>query len=140
MKECDVFEYIENLNKEYPDQLDYYTALADFMVDYDFLKDTKQITQNEIAEKMGTSQSAVSRLEAMKTNPTYKQLEKLSKAVDGRLLITPMGDMTVTVPYDLQEKVRKIAEELDTSTISYLKTILRDAIEDKYASLENFRV
>ena len=40
-----------------------------------------------------------------------------------------MKDMTVQVPYDLQETVRKLAKDVDMTTNEYLDKILRNAIE-----------
>lgn len=78
-----------------------YEALSSFLTDFDFLS----LTQQDVAEKMGTTQSAISRIASLKTNPSYKQLLKMAEAVGGDLLVTPMKDMTVQVPYDLQESV-----------------------------------
>lgn len=43
------------------------------------------LTQEEIARKAGTSQSAVARFESGRSNPTLKFASKLSRAVGARL-------------------------------------------------------
>jgi transcriptional regulator with XRE-family HTH domain len=106
-----------------------YEALSSFLTDFDFLKDSLDLTQQEVAEKMGTTQSAISRIASLKTNPSYKQLLKMAEAVGGELLVTPMKDMTVQVPYDLQESVRKMAANAGKSTTEYLENVLRNAVE-----------
>lgn len=45
----------------------------------------KDLTQKELAEKMGTTQSAISRLEKGNVNPTISFLKKLADALDSRL-------------------------------------------------------
>jgi len=45
------------------------------------------LTQAELAERMGTSQSAVARLESGKTLPSVATLEKLAAATGSRLRI-----------------------------------------------------
>lgn len=45
------------------------------------------LTQAELAERMGTSQSAVARLESGKARPSVATLEKLAKATGSRLRI-----------------------------------------------------
>jgi ribosome-binding protein aMBF1 (putative translation factor) len=45
----------------------------------------KGITQKELAKRMGTTQSAISRLEAGNVSPTISFLQKLAEATDSRL-------------------------------------------------------
>ncbi len=45
------------------------------------------LTQAELAERMGTSQSAVARLESGKAHPSVATLEKLAEATGSRLRI-----------------------------------------------------
>ena len=46
------------------------------------------LTQTELAERMGTTQSAVARLEGGRSNPSAKTLEKYAKATGTHLRIT----------------------------------------------------
>ena len=137
MKKDQVLDYMDSLEKE-DKNLDLYVkmyeALSSFLTDFDFMKDSLGMTQKDVADKMGTTQSAISRIESLKTNPSYKQLLKMAEAVGGDLYITPMKDMTVQVPYDLQETVRKLAEGEDKTTNEYLDEVIRDAVESEYES------
>jgi transcriptional regulator with XRE-family HTH domain len=45
------------------------------------------LTQAELAERMGTTQSAIARMEAGGTRPTLDTLEKLAAAVGGDLIV-----------------------------------------------------
>jgi transcriptional regulator with XRE-family HTH domain len=45
------------------------------------------LTQAELAERMGTTQSAISRMEGGGTRPTLETLEKLAGAVGGELVV-----------------------------------------------------
>ncbi|WP_419923595.1 helix-turn-helix domain-containing protein [Candidatus Poriferisocius sp.] len=45
------------------------------------------LTQAELAERMGTTQSAVARMEGGGTRPTLETLEKLAVAVDQELVV-----------------------------------------------------
>lgn len=135
MKNDEVLNYMDSLENEDEKLASFvkmYEALSAFLTDYDFLKDSLNLTQKDIAEKMGTTQSAVSRIESLKTNPSYKQLLKMAQAVGGDLLITPMKDMTVQVPYDLQDTVRKLAAGENKTTNEYLDEVIRDSIESEY--------
>ena len=131
MKKDQVIEFMDSLEKNdenLASLVKMYEALSSFLTDFDFLKDTLGLTQKDVANKMETTQSAISRIASLKTNPSYKQLQKMAEAVGGNLFITPMKDMTVQVPYDLQETVRKLAAREGLSTNEYLDELLRKAI------------
>ena len=132
MKKNQVLDFMDTLekgDKKLDSYVKMYEALSAFLTDFDFLKDSLGLTQQDVAEKMGTTQSAISRIASLKTNPSYKQLQKMAEAVGGELLVTPMKNMTVQVPYDLQESVRKLAASENKSTSDYLEGVLRNAIE-----------
>ena len=131
MKKNQILDFMDTLekgDKKLDSYVKMYEALSAFLTDFDFLKESLGLTQQEVAEKMGTTQSAISRIASLKTNPSYKQLQKMAEAVGGNLFITPMKDMTVQVPYDLQETVRKLAAREGLSTNEYLDELLRKAI------------
>lgn len=131
MKKDQVIEFMDSLEKNdenLASLVKMYEALSSFLTDFDFLKDTLGLTQKDVANKMETTQSAISRIASLKTNPSYKQLQKMAEAVGGNLFITPMKDMTVQVPYDLQETVRKLAAREGLSTNEFLDELLRKAI------------
>jgi transcriptional regulator with XRE-family HTH domain len=46
------------------------------------------LTQEQLAEKMGTTQSVIARLESGRTNPSAKTLERLARATGTRLRIS----------------------------------------------------
>lgn len=132
MKNDQVLDYMDSLEKndeELNAFVKAYEALSAFLTDFDYLKDSLGMTQKDVADKMGTTQSAISRIASMKTNPSYKQLQKMAEAVGGELLITPMKDMTVQVPYDLQDTVRKLAAGEKKSTNEYLDEVIRFSVE-----------
>ena len=49
-------------------------ALASFMNDFCLLKEKNDLSQKEVAAYAGTTQSAISRIETMNTNPSYKPI------------------------------------------------------------------
>ena len=134
MKKDQVIEFMNSLeksDKKLASFVKIYEALSSFLTDFDFLKDSQGMSQKDVAEKMGTTQSAISRIASLKTNPSYKQLQKMSEAVGGNLFVTPMKDMTAQVPYDLQETVRKRAMREGKSTNEYLDELLRKGIHTR---------
>lgn len=51
----------------------------------------KQLTQQALAQKIGTKQSVISRLESGRSNPSVAFLKKLARALDTRLEIRLVG-------------------------------------------------
>ena len=106
-----------------------YGSLASFMNDFCLLKDEKKLSQKEIANRAGTTQSAISRIETLNTNPSYKVLSKLSEAVGGEFYITPMGEMTITVPFGMQDKIKMIADKKEINVKTLLLNMIKKEIE-----------
>ncbi len=102
--------------------------LAKFLVDYEYLKGVNRLTQNDIASRSKTTQSAISRLIRMKGKPTYTLLHRVSEAVGGNLFVTPLADMTVTLPYDLHAQAVKLAEAQHISVTELMQKLLRESI------------
>jgi len=51
------------------------------------LRIKKELTQGELAKKMGTTQSALSRFEMGETNPTLSFLKKMAEALETKLSV-----------------------------------------------------
>ncbi len=47
----------------------------------------KRLTQKDVAEKLGTKQSAIARLESGNVNPSLEFLQKIASALGSRLVI-----------------------------------------------------
>lgn len=48
----------------------------------------KKLSQRDLAKKVGTSQAAISRIEAMNGNPSLSLLKRISAALDSKLEIS----------------------------------------------------
>lgn len=48
----------------------------------------KNMSQRELARKIGTGQSAISRLESGESNPSFRFLQKVAQALGARLTIS----------------------------------------------------
>lgn len=139
MKNEDVLDYMEQLESENDSLNDFsrkYDSLASFLADYEFLKDKKSLSQKDVAKKMGTTQSAVSRIERFKTNPSYFQLKKMSEAVGGELFISPLGNFSLTVPVDLHEKIKSLADKKNESIGEYLQHCIRESVQSDYEDMK----
>ena len=132
----DFFNQLESRDNKLKTFVSENEAYASFINDFEMLMDLNGLTQKDLAKKIGTTQSAVSRILALRTNPSYRILNKMSEAVGEKLYITPQADMTVTVPFDLQEKVQSIAEYEDKTTKDFLEDLIRKEIDSKYIDLQ----
>ena len=69
-------------------------AYDDLEVEYSIIEQViqrrleKGLSQKQLAEKIGTKQSAIARLEGGNTNPSVAFLEKVAKALGGKLQIS----------------------------------------------------
>lgn len=49
---------------------------------------SKKMSQKQLAQKMGTRQSAISRIESGDANPSLKSLKKIATALNAKLVIS----------------------------------------------------
>ena len=126
-------DYFEDLTKddvEFQEYTKKWGALSNFILDFEHLKGIKNLTQKDIAQKMGTTQSAISRVVRMKGKPSYDILRKMSLAVGGELFITPMSEQSLTLPYDLHEKVNTIAKLNNETANEFLLGLIRKELDN----------
>jgi transcriptional regulator with XRE-family HTH domain len=131
--EKDLVEFIDDVIEHDTALSDFekiWAPLASFLTDYEHLKGLKGLTQKDIANTCGTTQSAISRLERMRGKPTYELLRRLSEAVGGDIFVTPMAEVSVTLPYDLQERARCLAKNQEISVTELMQNLLRNGIDN----------
>ncbi|MEI8095806.1 MAG: helix-turn-helix domain-containing protein [Spirochaetales bacterium] len=102
--------------------------LANFLTDYEYLKQRSGLTQKQIAERASTSQSAISRLENMRGLPAYDLLVRISEAVGGELVVSPMGEFTFTLPYDIQESAKNTARVQGLGLVEWMNQEIRKGL------------
>ncbi|MBU1218777.1 helix-turn-helix transcriptional regulator [Myxococcota bacterium] len=127
-KDENVLDWFEKEIQNDPELQDFeneFGALVEFIEEYEFLREQNKLTQKDIAEKTNTKQAAISRFEKMRSKPTYQFLNRLSRAVGGKLLLTPAGEFTVTLPADLRELAKTKAEKEGTTVAKLLISTLR---------------
>jgi transcriptional regulator with XRE-family HTH domain len=130
------FDNLSDNDESYREFKKTWGALASFLTDYEHLKGLNNLTQEDIAKKSGTTQSAISRLECMKGKPTYELLRRLSDAVGGSLFITPLAEFTITLPYDLHDTALSRSKEEGLSIPELLEDLLRNDLESpKYSNV-----
>lgn len=84
----------EDLKKELLKDPEYKKAYDDLELEYSIIAQIiqkrldKGLSQKQLAEKIGTRQSAISRLEGGNIKPSIAFLEKVAKALGGKLQIS----------------------------------------------------
>lgn len=84
----------EDLKKELLQDPEVKKAYDDLELEYNIIAQViqkrldKKMSQKQLAEKVGTKQSAISRLEGGNSNPSVAFLEKVAKALGGKLQIS----------------------------------------------------
>ncbi|MBN2433772.1 MAG: helix-turn-helix transcriptional regulator [Spirochaetes bacterium] len=123
------FEELTKEDKAYYTYKKIWGPLASFLTDYEHLKGLNGLTQENIAQKAGTTQSAISRFERMKGKPAYELLRKISEAAGGELFITPLANVSLTLPYDLHDMVLERAEQENKTVQKFVSDIVRRELE-----------
>jgi transcriptional regulator with XRE-family HTH domain len=125
-------DFFENLRKTDPAFAKYeekFGPLAGFFTDYEHSRQLQRLTQAEIAKRAGTTQSAVSRFEAMKHPPSYDFLRRVSAALGDRLFLTPFGSLSMSLPYDLHGKAKDVAAKKGVSVEELMRGYVREALQ-----------
>lgn len=124
-------QYLEAENKE---EIGYWSALSQIISETLMLRGMKGLSQAELASRMNTSQSVISRFENLGRKPNYDFVARLSLALNGILGMTVFGDFMAVVPVPMQEIVRRMAEEKKIPTRSLVEDLLKGAIRGLEAS------
>jgi transcriptional regulator with XRE-family HTH domain len=124
----DYFDALRETDKDFAAVSARFGPLADFITEYEYLKESQGMTQKELADRAGTTQSAISRFEAMKHPPTYDLLIKISRALGDELFISPAGSQSLSLPYDLRDQMAKAAERRGISVQSLVLEFLRRSL------------
>lgn len=77
LKDPEVKKYYDDLEPEY-------RMLSNLIK----MRNKRKMTQKQLAKKMGTTQSALSRFEMGSINPTFKFLKKIALALDTKLNVS----------------------------------------------------
>lgn len=122
------FDELKREDSSYAEYEERFRALAQFVTEYDFGKECQKLTQAEVARRAATTQSAISRFEAMKHPPTYDVLVRVSKALGDQLFLSPFGSLSISLPYDLHDKARQIAEKHGQTIKELMQNYIRQGI------------
>ena len=108
---------------------DYWGPLSRIIVEFAHMRESKDLSQEDVAGAIGSRQSVVSRFENMGRKPSYDFLVRLSNAVGGRLGITLDADYMVMVPYRQRQAAKSLAARNGVSVNEVLERSLSEGIK-----------
>jgi transcriptional regulator with XRE-family HTH domain len=106
------------------------TPLEEFILEVIERRGELEISQKELAELLGTTQSVISRFENLGRKPGYDFIKRVTEKLGGELLITLNGDYTLVVPKELREKVDELASKEGFNTKEFLNYLLRESLDN----------
>ena len=133
----DSFDKLREENTEYAAYSERFGPLAEFLTEYEYQKGMEGITQCELAERMGTTQSAISRFESMKHTPSYDLLIKAAKAFSDRLFVSPAASVSISLPYDLRGIAKEVATRRGITVSELMIDLLRSDLAREKLMIEN---
>ncbi len=114
-------QYLEADDRE---EIDFWEPLAKIIMESIELRDAKNMTQADLAKKMRTRQSVISRFENMGRLPSYKFFTKLSMALGHTPGMTLYGDYMAVVPLEKQAWVKERADKERMPTKRFVQNLL----------------
>lgn len=118
-------QYLEAENRE---ELDYWAPLSKIILESIELRDSKRMSQTDLANKMKTTQSVISRFENMGRLPSYDFVARLSISLGHAPGMTLFGDYMAVAPLEKQPLIKTIADEKNISTGKFIQNLLDQAI------------
>jgi len=118
-------QYEESNNKQ---ELDFWFSISKVILESIEIRDLNKISQSDLAQKMKTRQSVISRFENMGRLPNYDFLSRLSIALGHKLGMTLYGDFMAVVPADKQNLIKTMAKKEQVATDKYVQNLLEESI------------
>jgi len=109
-------------------EIDYWDPYSNMILESIQLRDKYKLTQAELAKKMNTTQSVISRFENMGRIPSYDFIARLSIALNNKPGMTLSGDYMAVVPLEKQSLIKELADKENISTKKYVQAILDQEI------------
>jgi transcriptional regulator with XRE-family HTH domain len=135
-KEFQFDEYQDYLPEAKDDiRLATHYKFRDLILDFKDARIKQNLTQADIAAKIGTKQTAVSRFESYDTKPTITFLMKYAKALGKDMVIQLENDFLIEMPQQVREKALKLQAEAKVNIKQILTEVLVNYVTTSYEPL-----
>jgi transcriptional regulator with XRE-family HTH domain len=118
--------YLEAANKA---EIDYWDPLSKIIMESMEARHKQNLSQQDLAIKMKTRQSVISRFENLGRVPNYDFIARMSIALGHIPGLTLYGEYMATVPVEKQELVKLKATEKGMPTQKYVLSVLEEALQ-----------
>lgn len=108
----------------------YWKPLSNIILESVLTRAAKNLSQKDLAEKMNTKQSVISRFENMGRLPSYDFFARLSLSIGYEPGMTLRGNYMATVPIEKEKMVNEIAKRKNIPPKKLVQSILNKGIED----------
>ncbi|WP_129408040.1 helix-turn-helix domain-containing protein [Marinitoga lauensis] len=114
--------------------------LIDLVSELTLMRMKKRISQKELAKKINTKQTAISRLENASINPSLKFLLKVTKALGGEMKITPHGEYTYIIPEEYRDPLKKIVKNENKTFQEKISELISTEIKKFSVEKNNIKI
>ncbi len=114
--------------------LAFHTMMNDLVLELWDIRREKGLTQADLAQKMGTKQTAVSRFENSGITPSFELAFKYAWALGLKLAITTHGEYTLTLPKELWKPMEIMAECAKTTVQQVMSEAIEDYVPSQYSN------
>lgn len=118
---------------DYLDSIDYkFSPIEELALEVINERLYNELTQSDLAKRMKTKQSVVSRFENLGRSPSLKWLIKIAEALGTRFRATIHGDYMYVVPRKYRTVLDARASVLEKQVVRLLEEELTEYCEEKY--------
>lgn len=130
MERPSITDLIDELQDELgvSDEVAYWTPLTDFIQETIRARYVEGLSQADLAERMDTKQTSVSRFEHLGRKPSYDFMVRLAHALGHQLGLTVHGEYMAVVDEEDRPVVARIAETSGKMTRDVVSDLLREGI------------
>ncbi len=125
-----MYDLSQDFSDSEKEEYNYWMPFSELIMESVFLRDINSLTQIDLAKKINSKQSVISRFENMGRLPNYDFLARISKAFDQRLGITLQGDFMAIAPIHSQNEIKYLAKKYKMTTRDYIQLLLDEKINE----------
>jgi transcriptional regulator with XRE-family HTH domain len=132
-KHPSIGEMIDEVNSELgiEDEVQYWQPLTDFVHEIIRARYIDNVSQKELAERMKSRQTAISRFENMGRKPTYDFMARMVRSLGHQIGLTAFGEFMAVADEEDREDVIRMAVGSKKSTKDVVRELLKEGLRGR---------